>query len=199
MTQFGDLENGYISLDDRSDEAFASIPDSRVSLATLRYIGYNEQTALQLWKRWTELSPSVFPILETEDDIGDLRFIEYATSYVRSRPDLHAIDAFDEDDEEWYRCMDACGIAEELQDAIMEPLYRDIRLTESCVFWILDTMRLRYLTLEAIQEASREREEALQRAHIALSPFILPRRPASTDEERREESDGGAGRFETAY
>ncbi|OQD61593.1 hypothetical protein PENPOL_c016G02290 [Penicillium polonicum] len=42
----------------------------------------------------------------------------------------------------------------------MDPKFRSIRLTESCKFWIWDTFRLRKRALQAVQEASRERDMA---------------------------------------
>jgi hypothetical protein len=73
-------------------------------------------------------------------------------------------DTASDNDQEWYDCMNARGIATELQDAIMDPVFKTLRLTESCIFWILDTLEMRYRGLIAIQEASIERERALQRA-----------------------------------
>jgi hypothetical protein len=60
--------------------------------------------------------------------------------------------------------MNLCGIKHETQASIMDPIYKRIRQTESCFFWMKDTIERRYRSLEAVQTASRERAMALQRA-----------------------------------
>jgi hypothetical protein len=58
--------------------------------------------------------------------------------------------------------MNFCGIRPEVQVSIMNPIYKTVRLTESCCFWMKDTIELRYRGLEAIQEASHERTKDLE-------------------------------------
>lgn len=45
----------------------------------------------------------------------------------------------------------------------MDPKFQHIRLTETCKFWVQDTIQLRHRGLRAIQEASRRRDMASQR------------------------------------
>jgi hypothetical protein len=56
------------------------------------------------------------------------------------------------------------GISSEVQVSIMDTVYKRIRRTESCYFWMRDTIELRYRGLEAAYRVSRERDMALQRA-----------------------------------
>ncbi|PHH78519.1 hypothetical protein CDD80_6708 [Ophiocordyceps camponoti-rufipedis] len=63
-----------------------------------------------------------------------------------------------EDDREWREYMNRCGIDRELQDAIMSPPYRDLRLTSTCYFWIQEAVSTRYRALLEVQAASKERD-----------------------------------------
>jgi hypothetical protein len=89
-----------------------------------------------------------------EVDDGEILFIHVAASYL-ARGREH--DTWGDNDQPWYNCMSLCGIRSEVQVSIMDPVYKRIRLTESCYFWMKDTIELRYRGLEAAQRASRER------------------------------------------
>jgi hypothetical protein len=141
-------------------ETYATIPEILVSLATLEYLGYTDAAANYIWARWTNWPPGVPGRFEVDPD-GEILFIEVAASYL-TRGREH--DTWSDDDQPWYDCMRVCGIRPEVQASIMDPVYKEIRLTESCCFWMKDTIELRYRGLEAVQRASRERAMALQRA-----------------------------------
>ncbi|KAH8812206.1 hypothetical protein F5884DRAFT_843557 [Xylogone sp. PMI_703] len=138
-----------------------TVPGELISLATLKYLGYDAETATQLWHRWINW-PTGPPYQETAADIGDILFIDFVTGYLRRG----GVDAVDDNDQAWHSCMNGCGISAELQQAIMDPVFRTIRLTESCVFWIRDTMKMRYKGLEAARESSRKCAMDAQRADL---------------------------------
>jgi hypothetical protein len=69
----------------------------------------------------------------------------------------------DNDEQEWRACLNGCGIAVDVQNSIMHPFFEDLRLSESCLFWFKDTVRMRYAGLEDIQKSSRQREMQLGR------------------------------------
>jgi hypothetical protein len=95
-----------------------------------------------------------------------MTFIDFLTGPVEDRRN----DTTSEDnDQEWYDCMNAHGIATEFQDSIMDPFFKPLRLTKSCMEWVLDTVNMRYRGLEHIQRASDEREEALQQVRLSRS------------------------------
>lgn len=50
----------------------------------------------------------------------------------------------EDDDARWFHCMASYGINSELQEAIMDPRFRHIHLTETCKLWLQDTIHLRY-------------------------------------------------------
>ncbi|KAK4085186.1 uncharacterized protein Triagg1_176 [Trichoderma aggressivum f. europaeum] len=140
----------------------STLPDQLFSLATVKYLGYDDEAASQIWNKWTAQAPGVDPVPECIP-LGpfELTFMDYVVgcSYGhRYDPDLNA---HDDDDAKWYECMDRCGINKDTRDAIMDPVFRHTRLTESCIFWIRNTIEFRYEALKSsIQEASREMEQA---------------------------------------
>ncbi|KAI1380811.1 hypothetical protein F4677DRAFT_404690 [Hypoxylon crocopeplum] len=167
LNRSSDEENSHLPLSPVSmassastSNMFSTIPEVLISLATLKHLGCNEETATRLWGEWTNW-PSGNPVRETDDEISGVPFIEFVTGHLASDRN---IDTFDENNQEWYDCMNHCGTNPEVQASIMDPIFRDIRLTESCLFWIKDTVDLRYRGLVEVQKASRDRTMTLQRA-----------------------------------
>ncbi|KAL6818446.1 hypothetical protein GGI42DRAFT_310010 [Trichoderma sp. SZMC 28013] len=154
-----------ISSSSQSDsDLYTTIPEELVSLATIKYLGYNDQMAAQIWSKWTAQAPGI-PVPESIS-LGpfELRFIQHIVGYsFGHRGDLDS-DTDSDDDAKWNEVMDRSGINNETQRAIMDPVFRQVRLTESCQFWIQDTVEMRYEVLQEVQAASREREQMIQRA-----------------------------------
>lgn len=140
-----------------SSDSFVSIPGHLVSLAALEHLGYNSETATRIWEYWTNWPPGE-PKRETDDTDNGVLFIDVVEGHLDHSPDTCA-----ENDAEWFHCMDLYRINRELKEAIMDPKFRSIRLTNSCKFWIWDTFQLRNRALQAVQEASRERDMASRR------------------------------------
>lgn len=165
LNLFSDEENAHIPLTSLSDTpsdsieaAFHTIPDQLISKATLKCLGYNTETANELWFRWTHWPPNTGVIRETDPDGAgclEMPFIIFATGHLASGREVDTCD--DEDDEPWYNCMLRCGINSSTQQDIMVQDFRVMRLTESCRFWLKDTMILRYRGLEEVQNASQQR------------------------------------------
>ncbi|KAM6486005.1 hypothetical protein HDV62DRAFT_352984 [Trichoderma sp. SZMC 28011] len=138
----------------------STLPNQLVSLATIKYLGYDDETASQIWNKWIAQAPEADPVPEIIPiDQFELTFMDYIVGYSyghghRYDPELNAND---DDDAKWYACLDRCGINKDTQEAIMDPVFRRTRLTEACVFWIRNTIELRYEALKSsIQEASRD-------------------------------------------
>ncbi|CAG7940323.1 unnamed protein product [Penicillium salamii] len=163
LNRSSDEDDGHlpltpISMDSGSD-CFVSIPEDLTSLATLEYIGYNRQTAVSIWQRWNNWPAGIIK-RQCDDFENGIPFIEIAEAYLETQPDT-----CDENDSAWLECLDRYGMSNEFTSAIMDTKFRHIRLTETCQFWAIDTLKLRYRALEEVQEASRqrEREQATQR------------------------------------
>ncbi|KAL7793060.1 hypothetical protein V8C37DRAFT_379158 [Trichoderma ceciliae] len=80
--------------------------------------------------------------------------------------------------------MNLCGINQETQTAIMDPTFKSIRLTQSCLFWIRDTIEMRYRGLLEIEKASLEREMAIKRA-ASRPGELVPRQHAEAQPSAR--------------
>jgi hypothetical protein len=146
-------------------ENFSTIPEILVSLATLQHLGFTKTAAEQIWDRWTNWPPGA-PGRFGKDPNGQITFLEVALGHLTVG---RSVDIWDDDTQKWHHCMTTCGIDVATQEAIMLPMYRKIRLGGSCIFWLKDTVALRYRGLVAVQAASRERAMAIQRT--ATRPY----------------------------
>ncbi|GAB1311760.1 hypothetical protein MFIFM68171_01970 [Madurella fahalii] len=142
-----------------SPTAFVTIPAVLISWETLIYLGLSAGKAAQLWQEWSNW-PDSGPRREVDADDGGLQvpFLDFIIGHIENNPD-----ARDESDAQWRACMDACGLATDIQDAIMDPHFTYLRLSNSCLHWVKDTIEMRYAGLQDIQRTSRAREMELRR------------------------------------
>ncbi|EJT79377.1 hypothetical protein GGTG_04461 [Gaeumannomyces tritici R3-111a-1] len=161
--------------------AFADIPVALFSRETLAYLGLSQSKADEIWSEWTNW-PSTG--IRREIDAGDggleITFIDYITARLENIEDV-----YEDDDDQWRQCLGRCGISSSVQDAIMDPSFKRIRLTNSCVFWVEDTIQMRFAGLEDIQRASRDRERALLRAASRPGGRGQAARPSGSGQGRR--------------
>lgn len=115
--------------------------------------GFNTDRAREIFDIW-ETWPQDGPQQEIDPDDGGLRvsFLDFLLGRVWNMED-----AWEDDNGKWLECLERCGIAPSLKEAIMDPFSRDIRLSKSCIFWIKDTIRQHFTGLEEIQKQSKER------------------------------------------
>jgi hypothetical protein len=144
------------------ETSYATIPSVLISYQTLLYVGFSEKKANELWTQWSNWPPHG-PRRETDpnDDYYGVvvAFDEFFISSFKTQPD-----ATDDNTEEWRLCLERCGMSVDVQDAIMDPHFECIRLSNSCLYWIKDTLEMRYAGLLDIQKTSRQRQMQLQRA-----------------------------------
>jgi hypothetical protein len=160
----------------QSPAAFAEIPEGLISLATLVHIGFSFQKAAEIWHRWTNW-PTSGPRRETDPEDGGFQvtFIDFMIGRLNQQHDT-----WSDIDQEWQACLNANGIADELQRAILDPKFKYLRHSESCLFWVKDTILMRYAGLKDIQRASHEREMQIRNQGTGSSLFEPPRSvPAS--------------------
>lgn len=112
------------------------LPEAAVSVAALEFIGLTTQMAVEIFERYTTRPKSE----QCPDDYLDYVFGETSRlnmdSY-RHYPPRHA--------------MTLIGLTPQFQDAILDPRFSHIFLTETTKFWIDDTLRINYLTLLLLQ------------------------------------------------
>lgn len=121
------------------------IPVFLQSWQTLKYLGFEESKAKEIWQVWTNLG--------SDGQLEDL--VDFAIGVVRKEDE----DIWNNQDDEWRRHMERMGINRQTIDAIMHPECKDIRLTGSCNYWVQDTIQGRYEVLLALQRTSRIRGE----------------------------------------
>ncbi|CAH0045420.1 unnamed protein product [Clonostachys solani] len=143
-----------------SANAFATIPDQLISRATLEYVGFSEAKALDLWNQWTNW-PFEGPARETDLDASGLRmrFEIFFTGAFHAVPDTCS-----SDDQQWRQTMDSFGLSRSVQQAILDPNFKQLRLTQSCAYWAKDTALMRYAGLKDIQLESMARGDAVMQA-----------------------------------
>lgn len=182
-SEHGDLDLAGLH-DPKMAHAFSTIPARLISYQTLLHIGLTSRRADQLWHEW-ENWPATGPQRETLPDekeadgsggSDDTGLVVPFLDFVLGRLLPTGTDDADgrHDDTAWTTCLDSCGINSGLREAIMDPHFRCIRHTNSCLHWLVDTVEMRYAGLHDIQRASQQRAADV---HTAPSNTLGTGRP----------------------
>lgn len=136
-----------------AQDAFVTIPVNLTSRETLLYVGYSEERSWQLWEAWISLptAGSDYTVDPDPDGFYDT-FLNFIVAHVNNFEHAHG-----EDVELWRRAFDSYGLAQDLQDSILDPAFKEIRDTGGSRFWAVDTFEMRYAGLKKIQRTSRAR------------------------------------------
>ncbi|PHH80950.1 hypothetical protein CDD80_5160 [Ophiocordyceps camponoti-rufipedis] len=154
---------------------FVPIPITTESEATLRYLGFDEHTAARLWDRWQACSMPEFGCKEFSS------FPDLFASTIGTEDCRQYNNTWSEDDGLWYECMDYMGLSTEFQQAIMDPDFRTIRLSQSCYYWVNNTIDMRWNNLLSVRMASLHRASQLEKGSppqhkstICRAPLVSP-------------------------
>ncbi|KAF2788327.1 hypothetical protein K505DRAFT_110557 [Melanomma pulvis-pyrius CBS 109.77] len=120
------------------------VPTELYSMESYMFMGFTESRAKDLWERYT--SDPYY-----EDDC----LLEFAVEWLTHNPD----NAMDESDN-WFDAMQAIGIEETLQGAIMNIEFQNLRLTQDLLSWIVETIQLNYDALESMDWTIEKRLNA---------------------------------------
>jgi hypothetical protein len=137
---------------------YTTIPINEDSTPVLTFLGYNDETAQKICNRYQGSLAGYSRFTGDELWCG-------ANCWIGSYPvpgkpkENEPVDALD-DSNDWYAIMDKFGLDKEIQDAIMDPEFKVIRLTRSCKHWVVDT-RLR--VFHGLRVASLAREQSTRR------------------------------------
>ncbi len=110
------------------EDDIVAIPRHRNSLATLRFLGLSKEAANATWERYR--TSFLFEV----DDI-----INFAKATVRAGQDTDSVN-----DTEWIAAMRTMGVSKDLRTRIMTPEHEDIRMMETPMAWVIETMEDRY-------------------------------------------------------
>lgn len=136
--------------------AFCIVPVFLVSVETIIFTGIDDDTAAEIWDKWTEyINRHETPEFADDEDVA-ICFEDFLLKTFDN-----VADVVGDNDEEWRTCLSQCGFIDLVQDIIMDPDYKHLRLGQSCLHWAKDTMEMRLEELEKIQRSSRNRDEAL--------------------------------------
>lgn len=127
------LNKHYLSESSSSNDSIVAIPDELESVQTLKFLGFTEKAA--------ELTLERFQRVQRE--WPDEELIAHAKGTVRSGKD--AVD----DGDDWDEAMHSMGIDDLLRGRILDPRYTNIRLTETAMHWVIDTITDLYEFLDS--------------------------------------------------
>jgi hypothetical protein len=126
-----------------------TIPEILFSEQTYQYCGFTPAVAAELW--------SLFQANRDElPQVGDPNHRDYFLSFAFARIDA-VPKSTSEDETEWTTALQDMGVDSQLQDAIMDPEFSDLRETESAAFWAKDAVDDRLYTIEEFRRASWQR------------------------------------------
>ena len=133
------------------------IPEAMRSEESFVFLGCTKSLAKTLWQRWLAISP------EDRGPDGPISFMSLAETVVaRHEDDVWCAN------EDWIGMITSLGFATEVAEAICDPQYDAIRFTASAKFWLLDTIQLRWRSLEELQDISRSRlRKAQSKTHTS--------------------------------
>ncbi|KAM7209845.1 hypothetical protein V8F06_014771 [Rhypophila decipiens] len=163
------------------------IPATLISRETLEHVGFTKEKADELWSEWLNSAADDSDNARREGDSeagqdGDT-FKQFILDNVKKETDTW--DTWSEDDDgPWYACLTHCGINTKTQEAIMEPAFRCLRESESYIYWICDTIGMRYGGLEFILRRLPESSSPAADATPGLRSIgglERPRLPGQTD------------------
>ncbi|KAK1249345.1 hypothetical protein MKX07_002861 [Trichoderma sp. CBMAI-0711] len=112
-------------------EAYFIIPENLISMASLKNIGFNDETAEQIWARWVIKFPEGAPIAETEP-VNGVSFLDAAIGFLADRK--AELDTWSDEGETWIASMNKWGIDQELQNIIMDDVFKNMREEGSLSF-----------------------------------------------------------------
>ena len=168
--------NGHFDSNRVVVEPFVKIPVRLQSQETLEFMGFNQEHAEALWQMWNirwetpyTLGIGGIPedtareLCKTWVELGDTLkrdFLQFACHRIRTDD----IDTDTANTEAWTLCLEDHNLSNSTVSSILDPAFRDVRLTKSAKYWALEFLQTNYRTLlhaKSISE-SRQRDIVLQ-------------------------------------
>lgn len=115
-------------------EGSIEVPTVIESLETLQFLGFTPEAGRRILARFEDAS----------DLMEDPYLLDFAKGQIRSVPDVGC----PEDD--WNGAILAMGITQTLSDKILDPEFRDLRLTQNASYWVRDTIEAKFLFLTSL-------------------------------------------------
>lgn len=117
------------------------LPEALRGVPALEFIGFTKEMATKIYHRWVgRPDPDHNP-----DDLIDYVYgdtSQFNVEHFRSYPPIEA--------------MTRLGLSRDFQDAILDPLHSAVYGTQTLHYWVNDTLRINYLTLELLQDRLKD-------------------------------------------
>jgi len=123
-----------------------TLPIAAESAATLEFIGFVPSTAQRIFEDWAKRP-------DPENCPDDL--LAYAIADVRGMNRHNELADNPKD------TMQAMGLDKEFSDTLLDPEHEDVRGTGSMMYWIRDTLEIRYKTIRMLQRRLKRRVEMI--------------------------------------
>ncbi|KAK8043479.1 hypothetical protein PG993_005909 [Apiospora rasikravindrae] len=133
-------------------DPFVPIPEYFESSVCLRYLGLDDATADKLWKAWDE---------DEDQDREKYESVQDDAVKHISKTD-HTKDTDSADDRHWHDLLSRIGVNDDFRRNLMDPHYKDLRLTNTCKYWVKYFFDHRKHTLSEIHRFSRERSKTAE-------------------------------------
>lgn len=138
---------------DASNSRTFDLPEFLDSVSTLEIMGFEPQTAQTIFQNWTQRGDS---------EAGLLDFVRGHLSQLK-KPTMRDLAP--------RPAMTSLGINKDSQDAITDPRFTQIFETETLQYWLTDTLKTNYLTLQELrgrlkQHAKRSAAKKAERTSV---------------------------------
>ncbi|RMZ80401.1 hypothetical protein DV738_g2895, partial [Chaetothyriales sp. CBS 135597] len=122
------------------------LPVDPVSIEALEFIGFTTPTATEIYDRYVSRPDPM-------ENFYDL--LEYAYGHVErlQGPAYRALPP--------RQAVEAVGLDKITQDTLLDPYFSDIFSTQDLCYWIKDTLKMRYVTLQQLQDRLKAQAAAI--------------------------------------
>ena len=166
--------NGNFDSNRAAVEPFVKIPVRLQSLETLEFMGFNPEHAEALWQMWNirwetpyTLGIGGIPeetareLCKTWIELGDALKRDFL-EFVCHRITAEDIDTDTPNDEAWTLCLGDYNLSSDTVSSILDPAFRDVRLTKSAKYWALEFLHTNYYTLLYAKSISESRQRDIK-------------------------------------
>ncbi|OTA04021.1 hypothetical protein A9Z42_0045580 [Trichoderma parareesei] len=162
-----------------SPQQLPVLPKDLVSIDTLEYLGFDEETAEFIWA--DRIKELVRAHATKPDGNLSTAFMSQVVEHVYDFG--HVSNTCDDNLRLWHQCLNHCGLDRQTKAAIMDPVFKKIRLTQTCLHWVRNTIELRFKALQDLRAADAAASVPLKRgqADKSASKDAVPR-PSQPEE-----------------
>lgn len=146
------------SLTSRIDDHWITLPFTLHSQETYEFVGLNLATSTMLWNHWDGLAPD-----DRVPDGNEYDFLWHALNHIRTQP-TNPESSLDD----WSGTLrHYWGVREDLVDAILDPRFTQVRLTQDAKQTMMDTISDAYNFLLCVRAVSDQRDSKRKSVRVS--------------------------------